>query len=99
MPIGWRFTVQTSGCRTRGRWARVLFDNHLIAVAMPHTRAMGKGLFELRLKAQEGIARLFYCLAIGRRIVILHSFVKKSQKTPARELAIALRRMKEMESC
>lgn len=64
-------------------------------LGMPHTRAMGGGLFELRLKAAEGIARVFYCTVVDRRIVILHQFVKKSEKTPPKELQIARRRMKE----
>lgn len=64
-------------------------------LGMPHTRAMGEGLFELRLKAAEGIARVFYCTLIGQRIVMLHQFVKKSEKTPRKELEIARRRMKE----
>jgi phage-related protein len=63
---------------------------------MPHTRAMGGGLFELRIKAAEGIARVFYCTVVNRRIVILHQFVKKSDKTPPKELEIARRRMKEV---
>ena len=49
---------------------------------MPHTRAMGQGLFELRLKAAEGIARIFYCTVSGRTIVMLHQFTKKTDKTP-----------------
>ena len=49
-------------------------------LGMPHTRAMGSGLFELRLKAAEGIARVFYCALVGRRIVMLHQFIKKSEK-------------------
>jgi phage-related protein len=53
-------------------------------------------LFELRIKAAEGIARVFYCTIVGRRIVILHQFVKKTDKTPAKELQIARRRMKEI---
>jgi phage-related protein len=57
---------------------------------------MGDGLFELRLKAAEGIARVFYCTMGGRKIVILHQFIKKSDKTPPKELAIARRRMKEV---
>ncbi|MBN1867649.1 type II toxin-antitoxin system RelE/ParE family toxin [Candidatus Sumerlaeota bacterium] len=68
-------------------------------LGMPHTRAMGKGLFELRLKAREGIARAFYCAAIERKIVVLHAFVKKSSKTPSKDLALARRRMKEIERC
>ncbi len=58
----------------------------------PHTRAMGGGLFELRLKAAEGIARIFYCTVIDRRIVFLHQFVKKTDKTPRKELQIATQR-------
>ena len=64
----------------------------------PHTKAMGGGLFELRLKGAEGIARLFYCTLIGKRIVMLHSFVKKTQHTPKRELEVAQSRMKEIKN-
>jgi phage-related protein len=62
----------------------------------PHTESFGDGLFELRLKGADGIARVFFCTLIGRRIMMLHSFVKKSQKTPLRELDVARRRMKEV---
>jgi phage-related protein len=65
-------------------------------LGMPHTRAMKDGLFELRLKAGEGIGRVFYCTLRERRIMMLHQFVKKSQKTPRTELEIARRRMKEV---
>jgi phage-related protein len=65
-------------------------------LGMPHTRAMGKGLFELRRRAAEGVARVFYCTIVDRQIVLLHQFVKKTEKTPAKELAIARRRMKEL---
>jgi len=64
-------------------------------LGMPHTRAMGSGLFELRLKSQEGIGRVFYCTLVGRQIVMLHQFVKKTDKTPPKELAVARKRMKE----
>ena len=62
----------------------------------PHTEAFGGGLFELRLKGAEGIARVFFCTLVGKRIVMLHSFTKKSRKTPRRELLIAEARMKEV---
>ena len=62
----------------------------------PHTKAFGDGLFELRLKGREGIARVFYCALVGKRIVMLHSFIKKSDRTPLRERAIAERRLKEI---
>ncbi|SJZ76819.1 Phage-related protein [Trichlorobacter thiogenes] len=67
-------------------------------LGMPHTRAMGDGLFELRLKSSEGIARVFYCTVVGNKIVMLHQFTKKTDKTPARELSTAKRRMKEIKN-
>lgn len=65
-------------------------------LGMPHTRAMGDGLFELRLRAGEGISRVFYCTMVGRRIMMLHQFTKQSEKTPRKELEIARRRMEEV---
>ena len=62
----------------------------------PHTKAFGDGLFELRLKGAEGIARVFFCTLVGRRIVMLHSFIKKTEKTPARERETAETRLKEI---
>jgi phage-related protein len=63
---------------------------------MPHSRSMGGGLFELRARGREGIGRVFYCFAVGQRVVILNAFVKKTQETPEQELRIARRRMKEI---
>ncbi|MBF0137489.1 MAG: type II toxin-antitoxin system RelE/ParE family toxin [Magnetococcus sp. DMHC-1] len=63
---------------------------------LPHSRAMGNGLFELRPKGKEGIGRVFYCTQVGWQIVMLHSFVKKSHETPEHELAIARKRLKEV---
>ena len=65
-------------------------------LGMPHTPAMGGGLFELRLKAAEGIARVFYCTVVDRRIVVLHQLAKKTAKTPPHQLQIARRRMKDV---
>ena len=67
-------------------------------LGMPHTRSMDKGLFEMRLKATEGIARVFFFTQTGQRMAMLHQFVKKSQKTPAKEIKLARRRMKEMQN-
>lgn len=65
-------------------------------LGVPHTKAFGHGLFELRLKGVEGIARVFFCTLVGRRIVMLHSFVKKSEKTSPRDREIAEARIKEV---
>ena len=64
-------------------------------LGMPHTKSMGSGLFELRLKSKEGIARVFYCTVINQTVVMLHQFVKKTDKTPTKELDMAIKRMKE----
>jgi phage-related protein len=66
------------------------------SLRMPHSRAMGNGLFELRPKGREGTGRVFYCFLLGQRVVVLHSFVKKSQQTPAREIRVATMRMQEL---
>lgn len=62
-------------------------------LGLPYTRAMGGGLFEIRARGPEGIGRAFFCTLVGWRVVILHGFIKKTQATPKRELAIALQRM------
>ena len=51
-------------------------------LGLPHTKAIENGLFELRVKSKEGIARVFFCTKIGKKIIMLHSFIKKSQKNP-----------------
>jgi phage-related protein len=51
-------------------------------------------LFELRPRGRSGIGRAFYCFLKGKRVVVLHAFIKKSQDTPDRELRLARKRMK-----
>jgi phage-related protein len=67
-------------------------------LGMPRTRALGKGLFELRMKSKEGIGRVFFCTLSNRRIMMLHAFIKKSDKTPANEMKIARTRLKEVKA-
>jgi len=62
----------------------------------PYVGSLGSGLFEIRAKGKEGIGRSLYCMAKGKEIVILHSFIKKSQKAPKKELDLARKRMKEV---
>jgi len=61
-------------------------------LGMPHARRIEGRLWELR----PGDNRLFYCLYTERKFVILHSFRKQSMKTPEKEIATALRRIKEV---
>ncbi len=65
-------------------------------LGMPYTRAMGDGLFEIRAKGQEGIGRAMFCTLVGRRVVVLHGFIKKTEQAPAKDLDTARRRMKEV---
>lgn len=62
----------------------------------PHLRHVEGKLWELRAKGADGIARGLYVTASGRRVVILHLFVKKSQKTPKGALEIARERMRKV---
>ena len=62
----------------------------------PYTKCIGGGLFEMRLKGAEGIARVFYCSIVDRKVVMLHCFVKKSQQTPLNELEVARKRLLEV---
>ncbi len=60
----------------------------------PHVRPLGDKLWEMRMTGRDGIARAIYMLASERRIVILHAFVKKTQKTPQDALRLAAQRAK-----
>ena len=61
-------------------------------VGMPLARKMGDDLWELRTTISSGIARTFFTV-YQKKIVLLHGFVKKSQKIPSNELATAKRRL------
>ena len=64
-------------------------------LGMSHTKPMSNGLFELRVKGEERIARVFYCTRAGKRIIILHAFIKKTSATPEKELRKARQRLSE----
>lgn len=89
--LGWPAGIAAGFARIALR-----MEAHGPDLGMPYTRPLGKGLFEVRAKGPEGIGRAFFCTLLGSRIVVLHAFVKKTEKTPRREIAIAMRRMKEV---
>lgn len=66
------------------------------AIGKPHTAPMGEGLYEIRAKGKEGIGRSLFCTVKGKEITILNSFIKKTQKTPRREIITARNRMREL---
>lgn len=73
-----------------------MIEDHGPNLGKPYTDSFGDGLFEVRAKGQEGIGRSLFCYTNGQTIIILHSFIKKTQKTPKKELDIALTRKKEI---
>lgn len=65
-------------------------------IGMPLCRSMGKGLWEIRSDLKQNrIARVFFCINDGR-MVLLHAFIKKTQKTPDADLEMAAKRRKEI---
>lgn len=71
-----------------------IMQEHGPNIGMPHTKAMGDGLFELRLQGKEGIARVFFGV-IYRNILMLYVIIKKTQQTPKRDLNFVKKRLKE----
>jgi phage-related protein len=65
-------------------------------VREPYVKHLDGPVWEIRMKGKDGIARAAYVTATGRRVVVVHVFVKKTQKTSRREIDIALRRAKEV---
>lgn len=63
-------------------------------VGMPHIKHLDGKLWEMRMKGRDGIARAVYVTQTGQRLIVLHVFIKKTQKTPRRAIATALERMK-----
>jgi phage-related protein len=62
----------------------------------PYVKHLEGPVWEMRMKGKDGIARAAYVTAPVKRVVVVHVFVKKTQKTPRREIEIALRRAKEV---
>jgi phage-related protein len=68
-------------------------------LTMPLSRPMpglGPGASELRIRDASGIYRVFYLVKLADAILVFHAFVKKTQKTPERELTVGKKRLKEM---
>ena len=82
----------------RGRFVRVSFlieEFGPFNVGMPHIKGLDGKLWEIRVSGRDGIGRGIYVVASGRRVVVLHVFIKKTQKTPDRALQLASKRAKD----
>lgn len=78
------------------RIAGVIRDLGLERMREPYVKHVEGKLWEMRLKGRDGIARSLYVTASGRRVVVLRTFVKKTEKAPRREIELALERAKEL---
>jgi toxin-antitoxin system, toxin component, relE family len=78
------------------RIAALIRENGLERTGMPYVRHLQDKLWEMRGRGKDGIARSIYIAVSGRRVVIVRSFVKKTQQTPKEEIKIALKRAKEV---
>jgi len=65
-------------------------------VREPYVKHLEGPLWEMRMKGRSGIARAIYVTAVGKRVVVVHVFQKKTQKTPRREVITALKRAQEV---
>jgi phage-related protein len=65
-------------------------------VREPHVRHLPGPLWEMRMKGRDGISRALYVTAVGRRVVVVRVFIKKTRKTPNREIELALKRASEV---
>ena len=65
-------------------------------VHAPYVKHISGKIWEIRAKGKDGIARALYVTAIGKRLMILHAFVKKTNKTPPEAIALAVKRAKEL---
>jgi len=74
----------------------VIEESGLSNLPRDWVKSLGDRLWELRITGRDGIARAIYVTATGQRVVIVRIFIKKTQKTPQRELELARRRAKEV---
>ena len=83
----------------RGKFERIVAlieAKGLEQVHEPYIKHLEGKLWEMRMIGRDNIARSIYVTATGRRVVVLHTFIKKQDKTPRRALEIARARMKEV---
>lgn len=80
------------------RIAELVEQLGLERVGLPHIKHLEGKLWEMRMNGPEGIARAIYVAVRGKRVVIVHAFTKKTQKTPRKALEIARRRAAEISS-
>jgi phage-related protein len=83
--------------RARFRYISQLIEEFGVdRVREPHVKHLRGSLWEMRLKGKDGISRALYVTVVGQRVVVVRVFTKKTQKTPAREIELALKRARQI---
>lgn len=108
LKVGWTVEVLDTRVRdelealpadVRARFRRIveLIQHHgLKLMREPHVKHLEGPLWEMRMKGKDGISRAIYVTASGRRVVVVRAFIKKTRKTPQKEIKLALERAKEV---
>jgi phage-related protein len=79
------------------RIAQLIQSEGLHNVREPYVKHLDGPLWEMRMKGRDGIARAAYVTATGKRVVVVRVFAKKTQKTPRREIELALKRARDVQ--
>ena len=83
--------------RARFRYISQLIEEFgLERVREPHVKHVRGSIWEMRMKGKDGISRALYVTLVGQRVVVVRVFIKKTRKTPNREIELALKRAKEI---
>lgn len=93
--------IETLPADMRARLVRIselITTAGLENVHAPHIKHIEAQLWEIRMKGRDGISRALYVTAKQKRVVIVRAFIKKTEKTPRREIEIALTRAKDVQN-
>lgn len=83
--------------RSKFIWiTEIIMEHGLEKMREPHVKHLEQSLWEIRMKGRDGISRAIYVIAKPKRVVVVRVFKKKTQKTPRREINLALERAKEI---
>lgn len=75
--------------RAKTLWVIQMLEQNGNALREPYTKSIGNGIFEVRAKVGSDITRVLYFFVVGQKIILTNGFVKKTQKTPKNQIALA----------
>lgn len=89
--------IDSLASRTQQKFFAVIgmLENIGKSLPEPHTKHLGNGIYELRFKGQEGHVRILHFFYEGNKIILTNGFIKKTNKTPKKEITLAEQRRKQ----